>query len=61
MLEGFSNLGKRLGASFITMIDTKFVFKQPFYYFEADGSGALELLGPIAAVGRSGSHSRGVD
>jgi len=40
MLEGFSNLGKRLGASFITMMDTEFVFKQPFHYFEADGSGS---------------------
>ena len=40
MLEGLSNLGKRLGASFITMIDTKFVFTQPFQYFEADGSGS---------------------
>ena len=40
MLEGFSNLGKSLGASFNTMMDTKFVFKQPFYYYEADGSGS---------------------
>jgi len=39
MLEGFNNLGKQLGPSFIAMVDTKFVFKQPFYYFEADGSG----------------------
>jgi hypothetical protein len=38
MLEGFSSLGKRLGASFITMLDDKFAFRQPFYYFEADGS-----------------------
>jgi hypothetical protein len=38
MLEGFSSLGKRLGASFITMMDEKFAFKQPFYYSEADGS-----------------------
>ena len=38
MLEGFSNLGKQLGPSFIAMVDTRFVFKQPFYYFEADGS-----------------------
>jgi len=38
MLEGFGNLGKRLGVSFTTMIDAKFLFKQPFYYFEADGS-----------------------
>jgi hypothetical protein len=40
MLESFSNLGKRLGSSFITMMDTRFAFKQPFHYFEADGSGA---------------------
>ena len=38
MLEGLSNLGKRLGLSFIKMVDTKFLFKQPFFYFEADGS-----------------------
>jgi hypothetical protein len=38
MLEDFSNLGKRLGASFITMMDDKFAFKEPFYYSEADGS-----------------------
>jgi hypothetical protein len=38
MLEGFSNLGKRLGVSFITMVDTKLAFKKPFFYFEADGS-----------------------
>ncbi len=37
MLEGLSNLGKRLGASFIMMMDDKFAFKQPFDYFEADG------------------------
>jgi hypothetical protein len=43
MLEGLSNLGKRLGESFITMMDDKFAFKQPFYYFEADGS---QMLGP---------------
>lgn len=38
MVEGLGNLGKKLGPSFIAMIDSKFVFKQPFYYFEADGS-----------------------
>jgi hypothetical protein len=38
MLEGFESLGKRLGASFITMMDDRFAFKQPFYYFEADGN-----------------------
>lgn len=40
MVEGLSNLGKRLGGLFITMMDTKFSFRQPFHYFEADGSGA---------------------
>ena len=38
MLESFSNLGKALGPSFIAMVDTRFIFKQPFYYFEADGT-----------------------
>lgn len=38
MLEGFSSLGKRLGTSFIAMMDEKFAFKRPFYYSEADGS-----------------------
>jgi hypothetical protein len=38
MLEGLDSLGKRIGASFITMMDDKFAFKQPFYYSEADGS-----------------------
>jgi hypothetical protein len=38
MLEGFASLGKRLGASFIAMIDAKFVFSEPFYYSEADGT-----------------------
>jgi len=37
MLEGFSNLGKELGPSFIRMMDAKFAFKDPFFYFEADG------------------------
>jgi hypothetical protein len=38
MVEGFESLGKRLGTSFIKMMDDKFAFKQPFCYFEADGS-----------------------
>jgi hypothetical protein len=46
MLEGFSSLGKRLGTSFITMMDDKFAFKQPFYYFEANGS---QMPGPAVA------------
>ncbi len=39
MVEGLGNLGKKIAPSFITMIDARFAFKQPFYYFEADGSG----------------------
>jgi hypothetical protein len=38
MLEGLEGLGKRLGTSFITMMDDEFAFKRPFYYSEADGS-----------------------
>jgi hypothetical protein len=29
-------IGKRVGGSFITMMDTHFTFQEPFYYFEAD-------------------------
>jgi hypothetical protein len=54
MLEGFTNLGKRLGASFITMVDDKFAFKQPFYYSEADGSQM-----PGAQVASQGLRSTG--
>jgi hypothetical protein len=46
VLEDFSSLGKQLGASFITMVNTKFSFKQPFYYFEADGT-SPESLPPL--------------
>jgi hypothetical protein len=46
MLEGFESLGKRLGTSFITMMDDKFFFKQPFFYFEADGS---QMAAPVAS------------
>jgi hypothetical protein len=38
VLEDFSSLGKQLGVSFMTMVNTKFSFKQPFCYFEADGT-----------------------
>jgi hypothetical protein len=38
MVEAFGNLGKRLGPSFIAMVDTNFLFREPFYYFEADGT-----------------------
>lgn len=38
MVESLGNLGKRQGASFIAMMDDKFAFEQPFYYFDADGS-----------------------
>ena len=43
MVQQFEVAGKRFGPSFITMLDTNFLFKQPFYYFEADGS-SLHLL-----------------
>jgi hypothetical protein len=36
MATGLGSLGKPFGPSFITMIDSKFAFNQPFYYFEAD-------------------------
>jgi hypothetical protein len=35
MLETLASLDKRLGSSFITMIDKKFRFKDPFHYFES--------------------------
>jgi hypothetical protein len=38
VLEDFSSVRKEFGASFMTLVDTKFVFKRPFYYFEADGT-----------------------
>ena len=41
MVEGLGNLGKQIAPAFITMIDTRFFFNQPFYYFEADGSDSL--------------------
>lgn len=37
--EGLSRLGKKIGNAFIKFIDEKFLFRKPFYYFEADGSG----------------------
>ena len=49
MLESLDSLGKRLGASFITMMDDKFAFKQPFYYSEADGS---QMLVPVVSSGK---------
>ena len=39
MVEELGLLGKRVGDSFITMVDRMFVFKEPFHYFEADGTG----------------------
>lgn len=38
MVEQFGVQGKKFGPSFITMADTNFQCKKPFYYFEADGS-----------------------
>ncbi len=38
MVEELGLLGKRVGDSFVTMVDRKFVFKRPFHYFEADGT-----------------------
>jgi hypothetical protein len=38
MVEALGNLGKTLAQSFITMVDTNFLFREPFYYFEADGT-----------------------
>ena len=35
MVEGLGNLGKAIARSFITMMDTKFAFREPFHYFEA--------------------------
>lgn len=40
MVEGLGNLGKRIGHSFVAMMDTNFVFRKPFCYFEADGKAA---------------------
>jgi hypothetical protein len=40
MVDGLGNLGKRIGHSFVAMMDTNFVFKEPFCYFEADGLAA---------------------
>jgi len=39
MVEALGAGGKRMGKSFVTMLDTNFSFKQPFVYFEADGTG----------------------
>lgn len=36
---GLSRLGKRIGDAFIRFVEVKFSFKDPFYYFEATGSG----------------------
>jgi len=38
MVEELGLLGKKIGDSLIAMVDTKFSFKQPFHYFEADGT-----------------------
>jgi hypothetical protein len=38
-LNEFVRAGKKIGEAFIALVDEKFSFKQPFHYFEADGSG----------------------
>lgn len=38
MVHGLTTLGKRIGEAFITLVDTNFRFRQPFHYFDADGS-----------------------
>jgi len=38
MVQGLSSLGKRIGDAFTTLVDEKFSFREPFHYFEADGS-----------------------
>jgi hypothetical protein len=38
MSEDFINVRKEFGSSFMTLMDAKFVFKHPFYYFEVHGS-----------------------
>lgn len=52
MLEGSESLGKPLGASFITMMDEKFAFSQPFYYSEANASQMRGDCSGPAAVNR---------
>ncbi len=38
MVRGLTEIGKKFGEAFITLVDEKFSFRQPFHYFEADGS-----------------------
>jgi hypothetical protein len=38
MVEEMEVMGKKIGRSFINMVDRNFSFRQPFHYFEADGS-----------------------
>jgi hypothetical protein len=37
MVQGLTTLGKKIGEAFICLVDEKFIFRQPFHYFEADG------------------------
>ena len=37
--ESLGDLGKKIGDAFIVFVDKKFSFKQPFFYFEANGKG----------------------
>lgn len=38
MQQGLSKLGKKIGDAFIIFVDEKFNFRDPFFYFEADGT-----------------------
>jgi hypothetical protein len=38
MVESLGSLGKEIAQSFIAMVDSKFVFKQPLHYFEPNGT-----------------------
>lgn len=39
MQLGLSRSGKKIGDAFIRFVEEKFRFSEPFFYFEADGSG----------------------
>jgi hypothetical protein len=38
MVHGLSNLGKKIGDAFITLVDERFSFGRSLSYFEPDGS-----------------------
>ena len=39
MEQALSKLGKKIGDAFIRFVEEKFTFSEPFFYFEADGTG----------------------